>query len=136
MGLKLASGAGAIFRALVEATAFASKIVVDNLLENGVPVDKIIAVGGIAQKSPFVVQMMADMLDREIEISTCKQAGALGGAIYSAVLAGVYADYLSAQNAMASPVSLTYFPDKKRHEFLLKRFVKYVDAVKFTEDMM
>lgn len=136
MGLKLASGAGAIFRALVEATAFASKIVVDNLLENGVPVDKIIAVGGIAQKSPFVVQMMADMLDREIEISTCKQAGALGGAIYSAVLAGVYPDYLSAQNAMASPVSLTYFPDKKRHEFLLKRFVKYVDAVKFTEDMM
>ena len=135
MGLRLASDAGTVFRALVEATAFASKIVVDNLEDNGVAIDKIIAVGGIARKSPFVVQMMSDILDRDIEISSNKQAGALGGAIYSAVLAGVYPDYVSAQNVMASPVCMTYSPDRKRHELLLKRFEKYVEAVKFTEKM-
>ncbi len=136
MGLKLASGAGEIFRALVEATAFASKIIVDNLAENGVEIDKIIAVGGIAKKSPYVVQMMSDMLNREIEISSCGQAGALGGAIYAAVLSGVYDDFWSAQDAMSSPCEKVYYPEISRHEFLLKRFAKYIEAVKFTEKMI
>lgn len=133
MGLKLSTDAGAIFRSLVEATSFASKVIIDGVESAGLKIDKVIATGGIAQKSPLAVQMVADVLNKEIEICSCKQSGALGAAIFAAAAAGVYPDFRTAQRSMIHKNSKVYYPDSESHKFLLKRFGLYMKAVDYTE---
>ncbi|HBN82254.1 MAG TPA: ribulokinase [Clostridiales bacterium] len=77
-----------IYRALVEATAFGTKMIIETFKENGIPVREIIAAGGIAVKSPFVMQLFADVLGLEITVNKTLQIGALGAAMFGAVAAG------------------------------------------------
>ncbi len=88
VGLTLATRPEEIYRALVEATAFGTRMIVDTFSENGVPVDELYAAGGIAEKNPFVMQIYADVTGREIKISGSPQAPALGSAMFGAVAAG------------------------------------------------
>ena len=88
-GLTLGSTAPRIFRALVEATAFGSKAIVDRFRNEGVQIDSVIGIGGIALKSPFVMQTLSDVLNMPIKVCKTDQACALGAAMFAATAAGV-----------------------------------------------
>ncbi|MFH1999493.1 MAG: ribulokinase [Planctomycetota bacterium] len=113
-GLDLGTDAAGIFRALVEATAFGSGRIVDRFEREGVPIKGIIALGGIAKKSPFVMQVLADVLNRPIDVARSDQTVALGSAMAAATAAGVYPYMEAAQKAMGQGFERTYKPDSAR----------------------
>ena len=88
MGLTLGSDAPGIFRALVESTAFGAKMIVDRFVEEGIRIDGVIALGGVAKKSPLVMQIVADVLNMPIKVARSEQAVALGTAMAAAVACG------------------------------------------------
>ncbi len=133
-GLTLASSAPLIFRALVEATAFGSKAIVDRFRENGVVINEVIGIGGIALKSPFVMQVMADVLGMPIKVAKSDQACAFGASMFAAVAAGVYSKVEDAQNAMGMGFSSEYQPDMNNHLLYLEMYRQYAAIGKFTED--
>ncbi|MDW6002537.1 ribulokinase [Vibrio mangrovi] len=109
--LNLGSTAVDLFAGLVEATAHGAKAIVDCFVNQGVNVDRLVAIGGISQKSPYVMQTCANVIGREIVVAESEQCCALGAAIFAAVAAGVYPTAQEAQKQMASPISRTYVPE-------------------------
>ncbi|WNH13516.1 ribulokinase [Thalassobellus suaedae] len=109
-GINLGSTSPKVFRALVEASCFGAKKIADRFISEGIPVKGVIALGGIAKKSSFVMQVMADVLNSPIKVAQSEQACALGASVFGAVAAGVYQDTESAMNAMASPFEKVYEP--------------------------
>ena len=133
-GLTLASSAPLIFRALVEATAYGSKAIVDRFRENGVEINEVIGIGGIALKSPFVMQVMADVLGMPIKVAKSDQACAFGASMFAAVAAGVYNKVEDAQHAMGMGFASEFQPDMRNHELYLELYKQYTAIGKFTED--
>lgn len=125
-GLTLATSAPAVFKALVESTAFGSRAIHERLLGEGVPVDAIIAVGGIAGKSSFVMQTMADVSGVPIRVAACDQACALGAAMLASVAAGVHPTVAAAQRAMCPGFSAEYRPDVVRHGIYDELYARYI----------
>lgn len=125
-GLDLSSDAPRIFKALVEATAFGSKAIVERFITEGVPIKQVIAIGGVAKKSPFVMQTLADVLQKPIKVVTSEQACALGSAMCAAVASGIYPTLEAAQKAMSSGFDKTYQPNLDRAEVYEKLYEKYV----------
>ncbi|HBT46836.1 MAG TPA: ribulokinase [Peptococcaceae bacterium] len=111
VGLSLGSTAPKIFRALVEATAFGSRAINDHLMKEGLEIKEVIALGGIARKNDFVMQVLADVLDMPIKVAVADQACALGAAMFGAVAAGLYPTVEEAQAKMGRGFSKTYTPD-------------------------
>ncbi len=109
-GLNLGSDAPGIFRALVEATAFGSKKIIDRFAEEGIPIEGIIALGGVAKKSPFVMQVVADVINKPILVARSEQACALGSAMAAAVVGGLYPTITDAQEAMGNGFETEYKP--------------------------
>ena len=132
-GLNLASSAPLIFRALVEATAFGSKAIVDRFLENGVRIDSVIGIGGISLKSPFVMQTLADVLNMPIKVAKAEQACAFGSSMFAAVAAGVYPKIEDAQKAMGLGFAKEYLPNAENHALYLALYEKYQKLGNFTE---
>ncbi|MDR1414183.1 MAG: ribulokinase [Odoribacteraceae bacterium] len=126
-GLTLGSTAPAIFRALVEATAFGSRAIVERFTENGIEIKEVIGIGGIARKSPFVMQTLADVLGMPIKVLKSDQACALGASMFAATAAGVYASVLDAQRAMSPGFERVYHPDAALREVYDKLYLKYRD---------
>jgi len=124
-GLHLGSDAPAVYRALVEATAYGSKAIMDRIISEGVKVDGVIAIGGIAQKSPLVMQICADVLQRPIGVVASDQCCALGSAIVAAVAAKVYPNVAAAQKHMASKIATTYKPSKKTAAAFAAGYARY-----------
>jgi len=125
-GLTLGSSAPRIFRALVEATAFGSKAIVDRFRNEGVRIDTVIGIGGIALKSPFVMQTLSDVLNMPIKVCKTDQACALGAAMFAATAAGVYEKVEDAQKAMNSGFAKEYTPNKENAKAYQEIFEKYV----------
>jgi L-ribulokinase len=124
-GISLGSGAPAIFRALVEGTAFGIRAITERFWEEGIPVETIAAVGGVARKSSFVMQTVADVLNMPIEIAAEDQSVALGAAMFAATAAGLYPNVPAAQRGMASPIEKTYTPAPERtgpYDALYRRY--------------
>lgn len=113
-GLSLGADAPEIFRALVEASCFGSRAIVDRLRAEGVAINEVIALGGVAQKSPFVMQVMADVLDMPIRVAREEQTCALGAAMFASVAAGLHGDIGAAQSAMGDGFAQEYTPDGAR----------------------
>ena len=111
VGLTLATRPEEMLRALIEATAFGARNIIDNFEAHGHPVGRIIATGGIARKDPFTMQLYADVLGREITVTATAQAPALGAAIGAATAAGVYPDVQSAIAAMHAQADRVYTPN-------------------------
>ncbi|GHV05350.1 ribulokinase [Bacteroidia bacterium] len=132
-GLTLASSAPLIYRALVEATAFGSKAIVDRFLENGIEIDNVIGIGGISLKSPFVMQTLSDVLGMPIQVAKVEQACAFGASMFGAVAAGVYTNVEEAQAAMGQGFAKEYYPDEANHAIYLKLYEKYRKLGYFTE---
>ena len=110
LGLNLGSDAPRIFRALVEATAFGAKKIVDRFIDEGIPIEGIIALGGVAKKSPFIMQVVADVINKPILVARSEQACALGSAMAAAVVGGLYPTVLDAQKAMGNGFETEYMP--------------------------
>lgn len=124
-GLTLATSAPALFKALVEATAFGSRAINERLLDEGVAIDNVIAIGGIARKSPFVMRTMADVTGVPIRVTDSDQACALGAAMFAAVAAGLYPTIAAAQRAMSPGFSAEYRPDPARHAIYDRLYARY-----------
>jgi L-ribulokinase len=132
-GLNLGTDAPRIFRAIAEATCFGAKAIVDRFNEQGVPVKGLIGIGGVAKKSPFIMQMMADVMDMPIRIHKSEQTCALGAAMFAATAAGIYSKVEEAMVAMGQGFDAEYFPDKNKVEIYRRRFLKYKALGAFVE---
>lgn len=132
-GLSLGSDAPRIFRALVEATAFGGKAIVDRFRNEGVKIDNVIGIGGIALKSPFVMQTLSDVLNMPVKVCNTDQACALGAAMFAATAAGVYPKVEDAIAAINSGFAKEYYPDAARAAVYQGLYEKYIALGKFTE---
>ncbi|MBP3667283.1 MAG: ribulokinase [Clostridia bacterium] len=125
VGLTLATRPEDIYRALIEATAFGTKVIVEQYEAFGIPINHIMAAGGIARKDPLMMQIYADVLNRPVEVSETTQAGALGSAIYAAVAGGMYASVTEAADRMAAKVERMYTPNPGAAQAYAEMFRRY-----------
>ena len=132
-GFTLGTTAPQIFRALVEATAFGTKAIVDRFEKEGVRIDNVIGIGGIALKSPFIMQTMCDVINKPIKVCNTDQACALGAAMFAATAAGVYTKVEEAIAAMNSGFSREYKPNAEISKAYQKIYEDYLKLGKFTE---
>lgn len=125
-GLTLGTGAPHIFKALVEATAFGSKAIMNRFIAEGVNIKQVIALGGISKKSTYVMQTLANILNVPIKVATSEQACALGSAMFAAVVGGVYANIADSQTAMTSGYDREYLPQADKVEIYNKLYQRYL----------
>lgn len=133
MNLTLGSDAPKIFRALVEATAFGSRRIIDRFREEGVRIDGVIALGGVAKKSPFVMQIVADVLNMPILVARSEQTCALGSAMAASVVGGVHASFHEAQEKMGAGFEYEYKPVPENARIYDMLYEKYLDFGNFVE---
>lgn len=112
LGMTLDTKPEDIYRALVEATAFGSRIIIERFREYGVPINRVTVCGGIPHKNPFLLQVYADVIGLPLCVSATKQAGARGSAIYGAVAAGILPLEESVQQLGAKHTAVVY-PNKE-----------------------
>lgn len=124
-GLSLGSDAPRVFRALAEATCFGAKSIVNRFISEGIPVKGIIGIGGVAKKSPFVMQMMADVLGMPIRIHQFKHTCALGAAMFAAVVAGIYPTIEEAMTTMGGGFDEEYYPNTNLKDIYNSRYGQY-----------
>ena len=132
-GLNLGSDAPKIFRALVEATAFGAKKIAERFIESGVPIHGVIALGGVPKKSPFIMQVLADVMNMPIKVAKAEQACALGAAMCAAVAAGIYPTIEAAQNAMGNGFETEYHPNPVNAKKYQKNYESYSAFAQFVE---
>lgn len=133
-GITLGTSAPRIFRALVEATAFGTKAIADRFINEGVKIDNVIGIGGIALKSPFVMQTLSDVLNMPIKVCNTDQACALGAAMFAATAAGVYSKVEDAITAMNSGFAKEYYPNAANAKAYQAIYDNYLKVGKFTEN--
>jgi L-ribulokinase len=131
-GLGLGTTAPAIFRALVEATAFGSKKIIDRFREEGVRIDGVAALGGVAKKSDFVMQIVTDVLDMPVSLMKSEQTCALGSAMAASVAAGIHKNFEAAQAAMGGGFEKEFYPRPefvKKYQELYKKYVQLSESI-------
>lgn len=124
-GLQLGTTAPHIFKSLVESTCFGAKSIVDRFTSEGIPVKGLIGLGGVAKKSPYIMQMMADVMDMPIRIHKSEQTCAVGAAMFAATAAGVFPRVEEAMNVMGQGFETTYSPNPKTVAVYTSRFKKF-----------
>ncbi|THH36320.1 ribulokinase [Neolewinella litorea] len=132
--ISLGTGAPELFKALVHAICFGSRKIVERFEAEGVRIDRVIGIGGVARKSPYIMQTLADVLDRPIIVATSDYAPALGAAIYAAVAAGLYPDILTTSRQLASSYEAEYQPDPEAVRQLLPLLRRYEALGQFVEE--
>jgi len=133
-GLSLGSDAPRVFRSLAEGTCFGAKSIVDRFNSEGVPVKGLIGIGGVAKKSPYIMQMMADILQMPIRIHQFEHTCALGAAMFAATAAGIYATVEEAMAAMGGGFDREYRPRKQNALLYEKRYRQYIELGNYIED--
>ena len=131
-GLTLGSDAPRVFRALVEATAFGAKRIVERFRAEGVKIEGVIALGGVAKKSRFIMQVVADVLNVPIKVPASEQTCALGAAMFAAVVAGVHPTVEDAKKSMGGGMELEYKPDPAaaaHYRELYERYLNLGDCI-------
>lgn len=130
LGATLATKPEDIYRALIEATAFGTRVIIESFVRNRVAVDELVACGGLPEKNKMLMQIFADVTGREIRISASKQAPALGSAMFGAVAAGSraggYDTILEAARHMARLKEETYVPTPEHQAIYDQLYVDYV----------
>ena len=133
-----------IYRALIEATAFGTRKIIETFAGYGVPVDEIIMAGGIARKNPFIMQTYADVTGRTIQVAGSEQNAALSSAIWAALAAGSenggYDDVNLAAEKMGKLMDVAYVPDqakKRQYDILYREYIALHDYFgRGTNDVM
>jgi L-ribulokinase len=132
-GLDLGSDAVRLFRAVAEATCFGAKAIVDRFRAHNIPVHGLIGLGGVARKSPFIMQMMANVMDMPIRIHQSDQTCALGAAMFAATVAGIYPNVQAAMQHMGPGFDKVYYPQQDKVPVYALRYQKYLKLGAFTE---
>jgi L-ribulokinase len=118
VGLSLSTRPHEVYRALLEASAFGTRVIVDAFESAGVPVERIVACGGLPHRNRLLMQVYADVLGRPIGVAASQNAPALGAAMFGAVAGGAYRSIAEASERMAAPVAGIYLPgDRSRHGY-------------------
>ena len=133
INLNLASDAPQIFKALVEATCFGARAIVERFMQQGIPVKGLIGLGGVAKKSPYIMQVMADVMNMPIRIHRSEQTCAAGAAMFAATAAGIYKNVEEAMQAMGQGFDAHYIPDAANVEHYNKRYDRYKKLGNFIE---
>lgn len=135
LGMTLLTKPEEIYRALVEATAYGTRMIIETFKESGVPIEELFAAGGIAEKNPFVMQIYADVTNMDIKISGSPQAPALGSAIFGALAAGKekggYDDIKKAAANMGKLKDITYTPNAENAAVYEKLYAEYKELVHY-----
>lgn len=126
LGLSLGTDAPRIFRAIAESTCFGAKKIVDRFISEGIEVKGLIGMGGVARKSPFIMQMMANVMNMPIRIHRSEQTCAAGAAMFAATAAGIYSNVEQAMKAMGQGFDQEYFPEADKVEVYAKRYQRYL----------
>lgn len=132
--LHLGSSAPRVFRSIVEATCFGARAIVERFIEEGVQVKGIITLGGVARKSPFVMQMMADVINMPIKVHKSEQTCAAGAAMFAATAAGLYSTVEDAMQAMGQGFDLFYEPNPEKVAVFEARYQAYKQLGAFSEN--
>jgi L-ribulokinase len=135
-GIRLGTDAPRIYRSLVEATAFGSRAIVERFRAQGTRIEGVIAIGGVAKKSPFVMQTLADVLNMEVTVAAGDQPVALGAAMFAATAAGLYRRVEDAQRAMSPGTESVYAPDADRARRYDRLYQSYVALGSFVEQQL
>ncbi|MBE3577323.1 MAG: ribulokinase [Limnochordales bacterium] len=134
VGLTLGTTAPKIFRALVEATAFGAKAIVDRFQAEGLKINQVVAEGGVAKKNRLVMQITADVLNMPVKVVRSEQACALGAAMFAAVAAGIYGSVPEAQTHMSAGYSDVYYPNPENAARYQKLYERYLAVGSALED--
>lgn len=126
-GLNLGTDAPRLFRAWVEATCFGAKAIVDRFNDENVPVKGLIGLGGVARRSPYIMQVMADVMNMPLRIHRSEQTCAAGAAMFAATAAGLYPKVEEAMHAMGQGFDQEYKPNAKTAALYAKRYQQYLD---------
>ena len=125
VGLTLHTTQAEIYRALIEATAFGARRIIERLREYGIPIRRIVCAGGIAEKNALLMQIYADVTGCTLHVAGSSQACALGSAVSAAVLAGVHRSFPAAQRAMTRLGKAVYRPDPRRRRLYNRLYAQY-----------
>ena len=125
VGQTLHTSKAEIYRALIEATAFGAKKIIDRIEEGGVRIDKVIVCGGIGEKSPLAMQIYADVLNRTIQLSRSAQTCALGSAIMASVAGGGHSNVGDAVAVMTGMKDQVFVPTSPSVEIYNRLFEVY-----------
>ena len=129
LGMTLLTKPEEIYRALIEATAYGTRMIIETFREYGVDVNEFYAAGGIAKKDPMTMQIYADVIGLPVKIAGSDQGGALGSAIFGAVAAGKadggYDDVFEAASKLGKVMDTVYLPKKENAEIYDKLFAEY-----------
>ena len=134
--LSLGSKAPHIFKALINAICFGSKKIAERFQEEGVKIESVVGIGGVARKSPFIMQTLANVMNMPIKVAESDQAPALGAAIYAAVSAGIYPNVIEASKKMGSNYEAEYQPQPEAVKEYEKLIASYESLGQFMESTL
>jgi len=120
---------------MVEAICFGSRQIIERFEQEGVSIHSVVGIGGVAKKSPFIMQTLADVLEMPIKISNAEQAPALGAAMYASVAAGIHNSVETAIDVMSNGFAVTYHPDPDRVKIYRQLYLKYCRLGSFVEQL-
>lgn len=132
-GLDMGTDAARIYKALVESICYGSKRIIERFREEGVQIDQVIGLGGVAKKSTLVMQTMADVLNMPIKVARSEQAPALGAAIYAATAAGIHDNVSEAILKMGNGFDQIYQPKPEHVEIYQRKYQEYLNLGGFIE---
>ncbi len=131
--MSLGSDAPRIFRALIETTAFGARAIAERFRSEGVRIDAVTALGGVAKKSPVIMQIVCDVMNMPIRVPRSEQTCALGASMFAAVAAGIHPNIETAMKAMGSGVEREYHPDPERAHLYDALYARYRALAGFVE---
>jgi len=132
-GLSLGTEAPRLFKAWVEATCFGAKAIVDRFGDEGVPVKGLIGLGGVARKSPYIMQVMSNVMGMPIRIHRSEQTCALGAAMFASTAAGLHPNVETAMRAMGQGFDMEYKPQTSVVPMYKRRYERYQALGRFFE---
>lgn len=127
LGQTLYTSRAEVYRALIEATAFGARTIIERMVAYGVPVERVVCTGGIAEKNPLLMQIYADVTGRTMQVAASSQTCALGAAIAAAVVGGAHPDFATAQAAMTGLRPVEYRPEPRAQATYERLYALYRD---------
>ena len=125
LGMTLRTKPEELYRALIEATAFGTRMIIDTFEDNGVPITGLYAAGGISEKNSMMMQIYSDVTRREIRIAGSPQTPALGSAIFGALAGGCFKTAKDAVKSLGKVKDTVYKPQSENSAVYDRLYAEY-----------